>query len=1025
MRTLHIFISSPGDVGQERLLAQRVIERLSGEFAAFFKLECFLWENLAVKATSHFQDQIGDDLSQADIMICIIWQRLGTQLPGHYVKEDGTPYLSGTEWEFETAARLYRETGKPLFLVYRKTKKPDPVYLDEQDRQEREKQRRLVAEFWRTRFGDHIEGFKAAYTGFETAEEFEEKLEVHLRDVIKKQVPDVWTEDQEDAIRTSWFSGSPYRGLETFEEEHAPVFFGRTKAVTEIKDLLVRQAADGRPFLMIFGGSGSGKSSVVRAGVIPTLTHPGVIEGVDLWRRCIFRPGDAGGDPFRAMAQALNTAKGLPELFIDGKDPAQVAAEFGDDSVQAEKLLTQALEAAAAAMAKQEALAALPVAKLLVVIDQAEELFTAGPDAAGRRRFVQLAAQLAAAGLVWFLGTMRSDFYARCAEIPELVELKSGSGQYDLLPPSFSEIGQIILKPTYAAGLRFEKNVMTGQTLDEVLHEAAAANRSALPLLEFTLAELYKQRQGNILTFAAYHDMGGMEGALARNAERVFASLPPAVQAVFPDIFRAITTIDDHEDEKVSGRRVDLAVITISGEHKQYVDAFVQARLLVVGTGSDGAAAVGVAHESLLRSWPRVQAWLNEEKDFLRLRNRLLEATLRWQEENRRDEYLLPAGKPLNDARDALKRCPAHLDGPIVAFIEASLNLAKRRRRNRRLAAVAACVALIGGFYAFMGTTWGEKMVELRHDIETVMVGGVDILTAEKFGWVSDQLAFIDIDHETYLKWGKPELTPRDKLAELIEMLHRSGVKVIALDIFLDEADYQFPDRDARLRQVLQAIKNDPNGPKIIFPVKMYSDGMLGTNIFDDLIDNQDKFFKSVPWATVASNYDNKMRFWYPYDIYTRPDGSAATVWGTPLLAAALGGNAADQLHTLGRQIALAAGNGKNSNLYAVTMHFGNKEVKANFADKTRYENHRIKYYLVPEGVLRKDDPGNLFLKSFKVSGLGKYLSPRGDVPLLRGKIVVVGNSSPDKHDSYPTPLGTMPGMYVHGNVINSIILGL
>lgn len=1016
-------------MGQERLLAQRVIERLNGEFAAYFTLNCILWENLAMKATAHFQDQIGGDLSYADILICIIWQRLGTQLPVHYVKEDGTPYLSGTEWEFETAAKLYKETGKPDFLVYRKLKKPDYVYQDEEERLEREKQRQNVNEFWRSHFGDHVEGFKAAYTGFENAEDFEERLEAHLRDIIRKQIPEVWTDDPEEKVAATWFSGSPYRGLESFQEEHAPVFFGRTRAVAEIKDMLVRQAANGCPFLMIFGGSGSGKSSLVRAGVFPTLTHPGVIEGIDVWRRCIFRPGDFGGDPFRALAESLNASQGLPELFRDGRDTAGLAAEWASSPEAAVDSVTEALAAAAQAVADKEKLNVWPSIRILAVIDQAEELFTvAWLDREERRNFVRLIDELAKTGLVWFLGTMRSDFYPLCAEIPELVELKAGSGQYDLLPPSFSEIGQIILKPAYSAGLRFEKNVITGQSLDEVLHETAAANRGALPLLEFTLAELYKQRQGNVLTFAAYNEMGGMEGALARNADGVFDSLPSNVQAVFPAIFRTLTQLEHGDEETVSSRRVGMTAITHTPEQRQFTDAFVQARLFIVDTNSEGVAVVGVVHESLLRCWPRVQVWLSEERDFLRQRRRLTEAANRWQEENRGEGYLLPQGKPLNDACDILARYRDFLDAGVVDFIEASRRRAKRRRRNRLMAWGAAALVFVGGFYAFLGTTWGEKAVEFRHDLETVIVGGLDIAAAEKFGWVSEQLAFIDIDHATYLQWGKPELTPRDKLADLLEMLHKSRVKVIALDIFLDEVGYQFPEKDARLRQVLENIKADANGPKVIFPVKMYSDGALGTNIFDDLIDNRDRFFKSVPWATVASNYDNKMRFWYPYDVFTGSDGTKGVVWGTPLLASALGGDAIEQLHAAGGQIAAesaASQSGKIKGQYSFTLRYGGRDIKIQFADKQQYEAHRIKYYLLPEGVLKKNDPGNLFLKSFKVSSLGKYMSPQGDMPRLRGKIVVVGNSSPDKHDSYPTPLGTMPGMYVHGNVINSIIQGL
>src|SRR5205807_8358126 len=132
-----------------------------------------------------------------------------------------------------------------------------------------------------------------------------------------------------------------------------------------------------------------------------------------------------------------------------------------------------------------------------------------------------------------------SDFYPRCAEIPELVALKEGAGQYDLLPPTFAEIKQMIAYPARAAGLRFEVDPADGERLEDVLHEAAARDPEALPLLEFTLDELFKARTTEgVLTFAAYRRLGGLEGALTQRAEEVLTSLEPPVQAALPGLLR-------------------------------------------------------------------------------------------------------------------------------------------------------------------------------------------------------------------------------------------------------------------------------------------------------------------------------------------------------------------------------------------------------------------------------------------------------------------------------------------------------
>ena len=156
-------------------------------------------------------------------------------------------------------------------------------------------------------------------------------------------------------------------------------------------------------------------------------------------------------------------------------------------------------------------------------MDQLEELFTREQiDADDRERFLAALQALAQSGQVWILGTMRSDFYPRCQELPALVAMKEGAGTYDLLPPTSAEIGQMIRFPTRAAGLRFEADAANGVGLDDVLLEAAIRDPEGLPLLEFTLDELFRRRtEDRVLTFAAYRELGGLEGALARRADEV------------------------------------------------------------------------------------------------------------------------------------------------------------------------------------------------------------------------------------------------------------------------------------------------------------------------------------------------------------------------------------------------------------------------------------------------------------------------------------------------------------------------
>ncbi len=279
---IRIFISSPGDVVQEREIADDVITRLAGEFAGSAALEAVLWEHEPMRATDHFQQQIIAP-SETDIVVCILWSRLGTRLPEGFRRADGSTYASGTEWEFEDAAAAYRATGTPDLLVYRKTAKATADLDDESKLLKSLEQKKALDGFIERWFGSADDSFMAAFHVFKSLDEFEGMLETHLRKLIAERLPDHVADGDEAAVKT-WHAGSPFRGLEAFELEHAPVFFGRTRALGEIKEALVGQAARGTAFLAVFGMSGSGKSSLVRAGVLATLCRPGVIERVGLWR---------------------------------------------------------------------------------------------------------------------------------------------------------------------------------------------------------------------------------------------------------------------------------------------------------------------------------------------------------------------------------------------------------------------------------------------------------------------------------------------------------------------------------------------------------------------------------------------------------------------------------------------------------------------------------------------------------------------------------------------------------------------
>jgi tetratricopeptide (TPR) repeat protein len=714
VRTLRFFISSPGDVFEERALAGRVIERLQSEYLGRVILEPVLWEHEPLVATATFQTQIVKP-SETDVVIAILWSRLGTPLPKQFIRADGSRYESGTEYEFEEAVAGFRANGKPDLLVYRRIAPPSVRLDDEKGLMERLAQKKRLDEFVDKWFHDRNEGtLVAAFHPFDSPSDFEILLETHLHRLIERCLPRSLTSSSEDA-RAMWKKGSPFRGLAAFEFEHAPVFFGRTRAVSDILHALREQATDGRPFVLVLGMSGGGKSSLVRAGVLPMLTKPGVIEDVAFWRRAVFRPTDVRGDIFAGLAKALLRQDALPTLDAEGDGPEELA-----------HLMRQSPQAAAAlvrnALAREGS-----NGRLALVIDQMEEMFTQDPITQEHREaFTEVLDALARSKRVWVICTLRSDFYPRLANLPKLGALKEGAGQYDLMPPTASEIGQMIRLPTRAAGLRFEEDSASSERLDDMLRDAAAEHPEILPLLQFTLEELYQRRtEDGILTLAAYRELGGVEGSLAQRAETVFNQLPESVQAELPKVLNALVSIEQDGHETIGRKRAPWPH-RFSGESRALVETFVDNRLFVTELADDGSAVVTVAHEALLWHWPRVMDWVAQNRENLRIRARIGAAAERWAAENKRADLLLPHGKPLLEAGSLLDQ-GIELHADEAAFVHASIARERRAQRIRTVSvaaiAILAVLAVLFAFVADQQRTRAQIEADTAKETTNFMVG--------------------------------------------------------------------------------------------------------------------------------------------------------------------------------------------------------------------------------------------------------------------------------------------------------------
>ncbi|MGE0457702.1 MAG: tetratricopeptide repeat protein [Bauldia sp.] len=735
-RQVRIFISSPYDAHFERMRVDRVVERLNGEFAGVARLETVRWEREFYKAHATFQAQI-PEAADCDVVIGILRHRLGTDLPDEFPKmADGEPYPSGTAYEILTAMESGGRRGTPDLYVFRF---PDPptVKLDdvENNAQVSEQWQRLKGFFARW-FLTPKGQFKASYHEFHTTDEFEAQVDGLLRkwleDKILKGRPVVWP------IETK---GSPFRGLAAFGARHATVFFGRSRDIARSVDALKDAAQRGAPFLLVVGASGSGKSSLVKAGLVPRLTTPGVVASVDIWRTVLLRPGEGSEDPIAALAARLfdgpdaveEDDKGRPFALPELRDgdhgtPERLAALLGHADEAAIAPIVAALDKAARAEGVASGHDRPLRADLLLVADQLDALF--GPNVLddARHRFTRLLSSLVATGRVWVVATLRADLYDRFLKDGWLLDLKTRGATYDLSPPGPAELAEIVRKPAAAADLFFDIEPGSGQGLDERLL-LDADRPDMLPLLQFTLDQLFEWRKTvdgrMLLTFDAYNALGGLAGAVDRQAERSIESLGSAELERLPRLLRQLAE-PGRDEGGLSIRAVPLSEAAHDPTAERLVDALVDARILL-SFREGGTTVVKLAHQRVLENWTRAKDIVAANVGFYRIRGEVEDQRQRWQASGRKPDLLLAPGIPLAEAETILRGYADELSPETRGFIALSGRRARTRQRILAIAAaVFAVIAAVAVWQTIVAVNRQAEMVAERDRAEANFAAAKD-----------------------------------------------------------------------------------------------------------------------------------------------------------------------------------------------------------------------------------------------------------------------------------------------------------
>jgi tetratricopeptide (TPR) repeat protein len=679
---LKIFLSSPGDVAEERALAEFVFRRLADEVADVTRLEFVIWEHEPLFGHTGFQQQL-ERPSQSDLVVCILWSRLGSRLPSDFAPAPGETAPTGTEFEINDALAAYAARGKPNLLIYRKIPGPQ-IGLGSPDFLERSDQYRRLDEFCRRTFYDESGAIVVAHQTFTDSHGFERKLAEHMRRWLDREVH----LPHSDKFRPFWKGESPFRGLQSFDAQHQAVYFGRAEAMGDLMRRIRETEINGMTepvarLLLVQGMSGAGKTSLFKAGLLPLLVlRP--VEGIAQWLTVNLHPTES--DPAMRDLGAL----GVLASRLSERIPAITRLGHTVESI-ARALFSRPDEAAAAiesCVAADAELAGMEPRRirLLVYVDQLEEAFT-NPDSSEREApMIAAMVALARSGSVWIAATVRSDFVHRLEAYPDLMQALGHNPPYTLLPPRPDEFAEIIREPAKAAGLIWEER--NGVSLDQELLRDAAGNPEALPLLEYTLADLYERREGRLLRWAEYG--GGLRGALISAADEVVNGATGDVETAFRDVMRELVGVG--EDGAATRRYASLSRFPPGTGARALLDRLVARRLCITTDEGRGDGPVtSLAHEALIRSWPRAQEWLLRETSLLRIRDELARDAAVWVYHKQSDDWLGVAAEKLSVIRQ-IEEAGLMPAGAAADYAQRSRHRAARNTRIRRTALTGICL---------------------------------------------------------------------------------------------------------------------------------------------------------------------------------------------------------------------------------------------------------------------------------------------------------------------------------------------
>lgn len=512
----------------------------------------------------------------------------------------------------------------------------------------------------------------------------------------------------QQSIKPFWLGQAPFVGLKQYTSEQQEIFFGRSKAIVDILSLIDHKESESS-LIMLLGQSGCGKSSLVQAGILPKLLKPYKSFKNKYLKTFTFVPASnsyQAADKFLLSFLYSNNIISHDLSLIQYHEYVYEDCNKIKQYIKPEAILTSTRDNDSD--------------QIVIFIDQLEHLFANEQSSQIIANFFEIIRVLLESNTCLIISALRNEYYQDLTESHSYIQIRARAYHYDIPPLSYDEVCDIVRKPAQAAGLSFEMNQQHIVSLDTYIINKAQSINVSLPLLQYTLAELYKNKHGNVLNYLAYRNNGELEGVLSIVAEKAFLQLPISHQVKFEKLLHNLIQINPDSKNKISCKKAALKSFK-DLEIKNIIDVFTNKRLFQT-QWINNEAYVSITHDILITNWHRMDEWVKKNINLLNSRHEIKQATNRWIHHKKSKDFLLNSDMPIQSANTIIDNKQINLNTNEKAFINAS-NIKFSYTKRLKLGLVGSLILflLISTVLALSIHTKNNQIMATKNNAESLI----------------------------------------------------------------------------------------------------------------------------------------------------------------------------------------------------------------------------------------------------------------------------------------------------------------